>query len=1574
MIKPISGRREEYTRYDVVETSDTLSQQRRDEHHTALKPHEREIADRKIEEVRSLITTLSEDKDEPEPEHFMAVSTPDGDFTVMKPKAMDKLHDKMGALINLGRFAVLPVSLVMEAQSLLQPGVISVTKNGSFTQEDDTLEWSDNIQAAKVALKASRMILDTMIEGHDDHRMRRQEIIDMMIDLIKFIKDACLVPVLQARRSGSAEDLFNAATGQKKELQAVLRLCGSVVSRFALLINKYKLSDRALNGLEYIALELVMEQNSESEKDSIFTIQKFEQFRQRAVDVLAEIFARHAEQQDSILNGVLSNLEKLPAKKASARHFKSAREVPIMTISALFMRFVQVAATNKEERSKAASGLDGEASDGEASDYEPGTSVKKAKKRKGGPGQIAEMLSLKASHIARRIASSLIDRASNVSKTGDKPFRNLLDLFVEDFCNVLGSPEWPAAEMLLENMSLGMLNILRVDPSAKHTVVDKDMALTTLSTIASCGILDLKTRLKKLKREKLDVSESDISSKLDRYIDDVMNDDAREGFNNLDLLAFDGPYRMIVESLPDYLEVSSSHDDDPRLRSVRGCYVTLWLAAVTRAFPADADDSESYPLAARDVHKHLGSMITDSTWLAQKYKFPSVSDVQSKIAAGIVTLQSSLCRQHLPTIIARMLERMQDKNSSKLRSRGMTGLEQLIQKDPKVINKKHFDEIIRSFSDSSPMVRESTLNTVSTLFEHQPSLQAQALQPILQIAAHDASNGPKKKAIKLLRDIYHGPSSMEQKLTIIAHLLSPSQDDDKAVSELALSVLEEVLLAPGKTGTRVDENRLKLDRTQRSSLVVNTVQRIFTLPKQVEAFENFLLHALSPGGKENNVNMRTCKTLVADLFDEVISPDTGSDTRLQARIMTTLSVFAKVWPTLFTLDQTHLLKVYIKKATCAEDLDLVRPVVIILRYVFPTLNFLQAAFAEEVRASLFSNVSPLAKWACQTPKLHPVLVDVAHCLWTLTLMSTDGAPKLCALITSILCQLRPYTSDTQVDVTTRSRIQSWLILLGIFGKVCDFEKYTDLFRARLKAQVDNHIAKNPATAEKLGLYLKGDLSASRILLETVRPFTMQAWDQNIRVQALQSVGEICQSSPDLFMRAEIHKIYSLVFINGDNHQLLRIALDAFNDYFTFAERRSETGATTGNERMDASYQPTADDSAVTSLARLFLPYILDLALKRDDELAVLSTYIVASISRQGLGHPRMFYSSLVALTTSDKKEIALTATAEQQRLNQKETHVDTEYMQAVRKAFDYQVGVFDDPHGMRESSYSAKLVRMFEAVKNGKKPAFKKFIHDISKQADFNFAQLDSSGDIPTPVLFARFCLENVALLDFALLEEVAICLIALQAMVLKNTGPSVALAIDTEMPKPLSITQQPPVPDEASLSVQPTGPTVDDARLRQLATACMILRMTWETRCFIRRAYNLHKLKGGIPQKDYVKPAQRNNFVSGKELWDSFMPIMNALDSRESMVKICYDLADIVNVDQEVEFDAEGYDVEFGGGYDTPTGEDETVAVPTSGRGRKRKSNVSLGNTPKKVRGRPAGMKIKKRNSKTPDFDDDSD
>lgn len=150
-----------------------------------------------------------------------------------------------------------------------------------------------------------------------------------------------------------------------------------------------------------------------------------------------------------------------------------------------------------------------------------------------------------------------------------------------------------------------------------------------------------------------------------------------------------------------------------------------------------------------------------------------------------------------------------------------------------------------------------------------------------------------------------------------------------------------------------------------------------------------------------------------------------------------------------------------------------------------------------------------------------------------------------------------------------------------------------------------------------------------------------------------------------------------------------------------------------------------------------------------------------------------------------------------------------------------------------------------------------------------------------------------------------------------------------------------------------------------------MILKMIWETRGFLRRCYHLQKYKGGIPLKEYPKPTTRNNLVSGKELWESLSSVMSALHSRESMLKTCYDFAEILEVDREAEIGEDGEDGNLGAGYETPTEEDGTTTFPTSGRGRKRKTNVSLGGTPKRIRGRPSGAKNKKRSSRTPDDDD---
>ncbi|CAO2654791.1 Nn.00g115240.m01.CDS01 [Neocucurbitaria sp. VM-36] len=1613
MIKPISVRREEYQRYDNIDTPASLSQQRKEDHRkeggaTVLRPHEREIADRKTEELETLVTNLSEDKDDFDgSENFMKVTTADGEFNVLKLRPMDNLSDKMSNVVNLGRFAALPVDLVMQIQSLLHPTVTSTTKNGLFPQDEGTLELSESIETAQFALKASKLLLKTMIEGRDDFRMRREEIIDIIIDLVKLIKDACIVPIVQARRSGASEDLFSAASGYKKELQTLLRLCGNVLSSFATLIGRFNLSDRALNTLEFLTLELLVEQNSDHEKDSIFTIARFEQFRQRAMDVLAQIFSRHPGQQTSILNGIFSNLEKLPDKKASARQFKSAREVPIMTISALFMRFVQVVATNRESQATVESRSTTDSDhDDEGSDYELGMSAikkaKKATKSSGTPIQIALNLNTNANQIAHHIAISLIERASNVSKTGDKPFRNLLDLFIDDFCNVLGSPEWPAAVMLLQQLLVRMRNILHGDQAAKQTVVDKDMALTTMARIGS-GIIDFKHSLRQLKR-KIDISQSDLSSTLVHLVDEALSDDPKESINEVDLLAFDGPYRMIIESLSDYLDLRPSQED-PHLQSVSGCYVSSWLAAVNRAFQ-DQDESDR-PQAARDVQQHLETIIMDPKWLARKYKFQAVSDVQSKLAAGIVTLQSPVCK-YLSQVVTIMLAYARDKHSSKLRSRGITGLEQLIDKDPRVMTETQVVTLATSLSDASPMVRESTLSLVATCLEREPSLERHVLPNILRLTI-DPSNGPKKKAIKLLKDIYSGPTPKENKLKIATSLLLPSQDSEPAISELSRNVLEEIWLSAASLKTKADESQLKLDRTQRASLMVDIIDSIEGRTVQLEAFQKFFRHALSPEAKGPAANLRTCKELVADMIDAVIGTESGSNVRSQARIMNALSMFAKVRSSLFTIDQVQLLKLYIKDITNVEDLALVRPTVVIFRHVFPTLSSLQHAFAVEVRTSLMRNVSKLATcvsrgWATS----RETLVDVAHCLWTISAMPDMGPDILCTTIASVLCQVRPLLAvgKEQTDAL-RTKITSYLLLLGTFGKVCNFDQYIATFRSKVAAKARDDINKKPILKEQLEPLMNEKSSASLLLLDTVRPFTMQIWDLKVREQALQSLGDICQQSPQLFMRAEVEKVVKLVFINENNDTLKRVALSFFNEYFTFAERRSETGAqiatgkgaVNGSARLETSFVANENDSATLHLAQKFLSNFVDTALKYNNELAVLATCIIASISRQGLVHPKECGAALVALGTSPNEHIAEVASLEHKRIHEKqESYLEKEYMQAIRIAFEYQRNVFHDSHGMLENTHSPKLAKLFEALKTGKKVTFKKFVENLCKQVDFDLAKLDANGVIPEAVLFARFCLENLALLDFPHLEELAVFLNAVEAIVLKNTGPTVALTIEAEMPKQVDFLEQPLVQDMPQQNYRESAdlngrlppplepifsgsqiaqPGIGDARLRQVTTACMILQMVWETRTFVRRCYNLHKFNGRIPQKEYAKPASRNNFVSGKELWERLEPIMGALDSRATMMKQCYEFADLLEIDRETKVGESEDENGLGTGYETPNenGDDTNgIPVPTSGRGRKRKSNVSLGNTPKKSRSRLAGGKPKKRNSRTPDGDDDSD
>lgn len=610
-------RREGYKRYDSIETP--ASQKKQSEKHqhgntSDLRPHEREIADRKTEDLNDFVQNLLDDKEDLDgSQHFITVTTSEGDFSVLRSRQMASLSSKMSAVQNLGRFVALPVDSVLNMQSLLQPAVFACTKTDLFPQDVGASDMSRSIATLENALKAAELVLDTMIEGHDDHRVRREEIVDSVVDLVKLVKESCIVRIMRSRKSDESDDLYITATGLRKELQQALYACGIVLTRFATIIGMYNLSDRALNSLEYLTLELFMEQATEA-GNTIFSSAKFEIFRQKVMSVLAQIFARHPAQRSSILNGIFSNLEKLPAGKQNVRNFRSRDEPDIMTISALFMRFIQTAATNLNTKNLADETNTSRIATEDDSDFEPDAVAGKSQKHsKGvlGGEHIAQNLVANATQNAKHIADSLIDRVMvDIARSGDKPIRSLLYLFIQDFCGVLISPQWPAAVTLLQQMMVRVVKILHGPESAKQSANIKDMALSCLELIG-VGITKFKRELRSLKHG-LDISESDMSAKLLGMLNDCLSNESNAGINNIDLLAFDGPYRVVLESVAKYLKASP---DDSHIHAIQGCYVSFWLNSVAESFTGEGDNVR--PQAMLDVQQRLAAMITDPKWLAR---------------------------------------------------------------------------------------------------------------------------------------------------------------------------------------------------------------------------------------------------------------------------------------------------------------------------------------------------------------------------------------------------------------------------------------------------------------------------------------------------------------------------------------------------------------------------------------------------------------------------------------------------------------------------------------------------------------------------------------------------------------------------------------------------------------------------------------------------------------------------------------------------------------------------------------------------------------------------------------------
>lgn len=1494
----------------------------------------------------------------------MVLVIADNDAT-LTAAAQSKAQTLLARAISLNCYKRVPLDHLLRLLRLSEGALRQVESQEIKVDESwgaaEVDQWLQQLPILETAMRAARTSLRMMCGGREDKQLYPEDMIEQCLNLCKRLIDGVVIPIVELRSAQNTAELFRAISSSKKKIISLFTDCQKLFSLMSTLISKVDTSDTVTNTLEFAASRLIFMETAHTEKDSVIDTQKFDGFRLVAMDMLSQIFLLNPSQRQGIFDEILTSLEKLPLGRR-ARTFKLVDGSSIQPVSALIMRLVQTSAGKVDDgKGKSQmSGLlaeEGQEANGDhprtvldsftIQDEDHATSQHSTaiQELDGIAAPLLETAKANASYVIKFI----VNRALKSTKSGDTPYRNLLDLFVEDFTTCLDNPDWPAAELLLRLLMVMMVNLVENDKSG---VPAKNMALELLGSMGA-AISKLRGHVRKT-ASALDARDAD---ELGMFLSDLAASALKLKSRPEQMVAWTGPYRATLE----YLE--SRFSEDPHLASAISFIVSDWGAKVCACYDSFEDDFRERDQELGRLAYRLRKMIQDRRWLASEYSFKDVSPGQAKLSYSITLLRSQLC-EAFSTILNILLNSMASDQPT-VRSKSLKSINQVLETDPSILDGDSVvvQMILRCSNDSSTQVRDSALGLIGKCIGMRPALEERMTETIVDRFS-DAGPGVRKRAMKLAKDIYLRNNNRILRSAIASGLLHRVQDPEESVRDLARQMIEEIWFTPFHSGENSTASQISL--SEHVSLMVQTVKR----GNVANVLDKVLQTLLAPGSKSAQASMEVCTKLVASMFDLVDNGDSNDPSTPSGRdVLQVLMIFSKAEAALFTFEQLRLLKPHITSISSSEDLAVSRAVVVIYRRVLPQLSSAHAQFLADVRKELLPVVSKVTR---------ALLDDVMACLWIISTL-LDTSEHLARLVLSSLSgiqKLRILSQREPLDQLRTRQFDRYSLIVGMAGKHCNLDSHLEMFQQAFPKW-------NGETASKL-------------MVDIVVPFAGPSQSLDIRKAALDSVGLVCQASPRNYVSANVYTTFQQVF-DEQIPALEAMILRSFKEFLFTEEKRSEqasespatNGAKSEKKRELTVIGGTNYDDVASATTHRFLKEITRIATSTQDDHAFLAVEVLASINRQGLVHPKETGVTFITLETSSNPRISELAFLEHKSLHGKhETVVEREYVKAIQSAFAYQRDIAKDPRGATANPFTPKLHLLMEVLKISKSKNRQKFLEKLCTQVDFDVSKLDISEELPPHVQYSRFIIENLVFFEYVTVGELHSIVSAMEKLV-TSTGATVAQAIESEVfqvrmdaieppasqPQPTDIDEQ--VAAQLQLEaaqIHQLEATIDLPRLRQLTAASMILLAVWEVRTFLRRLYsmgtaNRRESKGKIQSKDLSKTPVKVQGITGDKVWEEIGTIMTALADRERMTATCKAFVELMNVDKEFLVPAEeDEDMDMDGGGNGEEGEFAGSGAedglddqpPSGGRGRKRKAQSGAG--PKKKRARSGSQQPRKR------------
>lgn len=515
-------------------------------------------------------------------------------------------------VVSFNRLQDIPSDYLSRVQKLCERPIIAAQaadlKLEDASDESATNDWLRKLDDMHNALLAVSSLLQTMSGPQSERDLCQEDLIEAIPNLLNQIFDHCVIPAVEARPSGKDGKFFEFCSAQRRVIGGVIQQSKKVLSLFADFLARIDVSEGAITATEFFAAKLIFVENSHTEKDSAVGCQRYESVRRGAMDIFAKIFSKYPAQRPFILDEILVSLEKLPSTRQSARQFKLADGKNIQLLTALVMQLVQTTALDtpsprsarskrkiaKSEDEDDESVEDDQAIDDDEDDQSDVSLARLAAK--------VNRLYDNALRSAQYIIKFIVQRAMTSTKTGDQPYRNILDLFTEDLIGVLGSTDWPAAELLLRIMASHMVSIADLD---KSPATAKSMALELLGWMGS-AISDLISTAQHL----LPAMEES-NTELTDYLKQLFDDYSSRALHPQDLVVSEGPYRMTLEYF-----LNDQNSDNWQLTSARGFFLAQWAKTFCSVYYNSEDKDEVEYDSATEAGVHLfAKLFSDPFWL-----------------------------------------------------------------------------------------------------------------------------------------------------------------------------------------------------------------------------------------------------------------------------------------------------------------------------------------------------------------------------------------------------------------------------------------------------------------------------------------------------------------------------------------------------------------------------------------------------------------------------------------------------------------------------------------------------------------------------------------------------------------------------------------------------------------------------------------------------------------------------------------------------------------------------------------------------------------------------------------------